>query len=167
MTRNEAKYTNPERFQPERFLLENGELNEDTMGYAYGAGRRICVGRHVGDASVWSAIASILSIFKIVPCKDEQGNEIPVNPRWTVGVTSYVTLLLEKDVLTPAAQPAQLAAHHRFSQAPSSFSMQVRTAGFWFDGGEVGPNILSILVFFWLLARNVMLFCFDLQLLYC
>ncbi|KAI9566797.1 cytochrome P450 [Boletus coccyginus] len=89
MTRNEAKYANPERFQPERFLLENGELNEDTMGYAYGAGRRICVGRHVGDASVWSAIASILSVFKIVPCNDEQGNEIPVNPRWTAGVTSH------------------------------------------------------------------------------
>jgi hypothetical protein len=91
MTRNEAKYANPERFQPERFLRDTGDLDDDTMGYAFGAGRRICVGRHVADASLWSAIVSILAVFRITPCKDERGNEIRVEPRWTAGITSYVT----------------------------------------------------------------------------
>ncbi|KAN0092739.1 Cytochrome P450 [Tylopilus felleus] len=89
MTRNEAKYAHPDRFQPERFLRVNGELNDDTMGYAYGAGRRICVGRYVADASVWSAMATILAVFKIVPCKDEQGNNVHVKPQWTTGITSH------------------------------------------------------------------------------
>jgi len=89
MTRNEAKYANPERFQPERFLRDTGDLDDDTMGYAFGAGRRICVGRHVADASLWSAIVSILAVFRITPCKDERGNEIRVEPRWTAGITSH------------------------------------------------------------------------------
>lgn len=90
MTRNEAKYVNPEQFQPERFFSKNGELNNDNMSYIYGAGRRICVGRYIADASVWSAIVTILAMFTITPCKDEQGNDIPVNPQWTGGITSYV-----------------------------------------------------------------------------
>ena len=95
MTRNEAKYPNPERFQPERFLRDNGELNDDTVGYAYGAGRRICVGRHLADASVWSAIVTILASFNIMPCKDKRGNDVHVEPRWTAGIISYVTSVVD------------------------------------------------------------------------
>ncbi|KAF9223390.1 cytochrome P450 [Gyrodon lividus] len=89
MTRNEAKYPNPEVFRPERFLNEDGQINNDTVSYAFGAGRRICVGRHIADASVWSAIVLILAIFRITKCKDEQGNEVDVNPDWTAGITSH------------------------------------------------------------------------------
>ena len=101
MTRNEAKYANPERFQPERFLHESGELVDNTMGYTFGAGRRICVGRHIADASLWSAFVSILAIFRITPCKDEQGNDIRVEPRWTVGVTSYALHASERRLASP------------------------------------------------------------------
>ena len=90
MTRNEIKYPDPERFLPERFLLENGDLNDDTVGYTFGAGRRICVGRHVADASLWSAIVTILMVFRIMPCKDARGHDVLAEPRWTAGITSYV-----------------------------------------------------------------------------
>ncbi|KAF7800202.1 hypothetical protein EIP86_011449 [Pleurotus ostreatoroseus] len=36
----------------------------------------ICVGRHLADASVWIAAASILAAFDIVKAKDEAGREI-------------------------------------------------------------------------------------------
>lgn len=91
MTRNEAKYTDPEEFYPERFFDAAGELNNDSVNYAFGAGRRICAGRYIADASVWSAMVSILTTFDIVKCKDEQGNDIPVDAKWTAGVTSYVS----------------------------------------------------------------------------
>jgi len=42
ITRDEAKYPSPEEFKPERFFGVDGELNDDTMSYAFGAGRRIC-----------------------------------------------------------------------------------------------------------------------------
>jgi cytochrome P450 len=44
MTRNEAKYPNPEDFRPERFLGANGEFSDGIVSYAFGAGRRICIG---------------------------------------------------------------------------------------------------------------------------
>ncbi|KAH7915619.1 cytochrome P450 [Hygrophoropsis aurantiaca] len=89
MTRNEAKYKNPEEFLPERFLDSNGELTDDTASFAFGFGRRICVGRYIADASVWSAMVSMLMLFTITKCKDEQGHDIEVNPKWTAGVTSH------------------------------------------------------------------------------
>lgn len=109
-TRNEAKYPNPEEFKPERFFDTDGKLNDDTVSFAFGAGRRICqslaefydaswcswfwpwhhtgVGRYIADASVWSAMVSILAIFDIKKCKDEQGNDINVMPKFTAGITS-------------------------------------------------------------------------------
>ncbi|KAG1842006.1 cytochrome P450 [Suillus subalutaceus] len=89
ITRNEAKYPNPEEFKPERFFGADGELNDDTVSFAFGVGRRICVGRYIADASVWSAMVSILAIFDIKKCKDEQGNNIDVNPKFTAGITSH------------------------------------------------------------------------------
>ena len=99
MTRNEAKYASPEEFRPERFFNATGELNDDNVQYAFGAGRRICPGRHFGEASVWSAIATILATLDIVKCKDKQGNDIPVDPKWTSETVSYVSLSYRGDLL--------------------------------------------------------------------
>ncbi|KAG1804990.1 cytochrome P450 [Suillus plorans] len=89
ITHNEAKYPSPDEFKPERFFGADGKLNDDTVNVAFGAGRRICVGRYIADASIWSAMVSILAIFDIKKCKDEQGNDINVNPKFTAGITSY------------------------------------------------------------------------------
>jgi len=40
MTQNEEKYPNPSQFSPERFLDDNGNLNDDTVSIAFGFGRR-------------------------------------------------------------------------------------------------------------------------------
>lgn len=93
MTHNAVKYPNPDEFRPERFFDADGILNNDTVSFVFGAGRRICAGRHVADGSVWAAIVSILATFDITNCKDEQGRDLPIDPKWTVGVTSYVPIL--------------------------------------------------------------------------
>jgi len=55
-----------EEFRPERFLDESGQLkpcDPDTQqeGHAsYGFGRRICVGRHVANNSMYIGIANLL-----------------------------------------------------------------------------------------------------------
>jgi hypothetical protein len=45
----------------------------------------ICAGRHLADASVWIAVASLLAVFDMTTAVDEYGRDIDVgyalNPR--------------------------------------------------------------------------------------
>ncbi|KAJ8588356.1 cytochrome P450 [Rhizopogon salebrosus TDB-379] len=85
MTHNEEKYPSPNEFKPERFLHEDGSLTDDTMQLSFGWGRRICVGRHVADSSLWIAMTSFLAAFSVHKAIDEHGKEIPVIPKFSTG----------------------------------------------------------------------------------
>ncbi|KAG2056782.1 cytochrome P450 [Suillus hirtellus] len=85
MTRDPKKYPNPNEFKPERFLREDGSLTSDTMALAFGWGRRICVGRHVAEASIWIAIVNFLAFFSAHKARDQRGMEIPVTPKFSTG----------------------------------------------------------------------------------
>lgn len=88
MGHNETKYPKPHEFIPERFLSDDDTLNSDDVeNIAYGFGRRICVGRYFADTSVWSVIAKILATFTFEKARDENGVEIPVEPRFSNGIT--------------------------------------------------------------------------------
>ncbi|KAF9233018.1 cytochrome P450 [Melanogaster broomeanus] len=83
MTHDDVRYPDSNDFKPERFLNSDGTLNDDAVSYVFGFGRRICPGRHFADASLWSAIASILAVLKI---------ERPAGftePEWILGQVSY------------------------------------------------------------------------------
>jgi cytochrome P450 len=84
MAHDESRYPNPHAFMPERFLNDDGSLKpSDIEHIAFGFGRRICVGRHFADTSIWSVMAKVLAVFKFLPPLDENGVEIPVEPRFT------------------------------------------------------------------------------------
>ncbi len=51
MTRNDAKYKNPDTFDPERFLDGNGALTDDEVTYVFGFGRW-CVSSTLSDEAV-------------------------------------------------------------------------------------------------------------------
>ncbi|KAF9534462.1 cytochrome P450 [Crepidotus variabilis] len=78
LTHDESKYSDPYTFKPERFLDEDGKLNEDSRVLAYGFGRRICVGKAVGSSTMWLVIACFLACFNIGLSKDEKGRPIPI-----------------------------------------------------------------------------------------
>ncbi|KAN0084483.1 Cytochrome P450 [Tylopilus felleus] len=87
---DETKYPDPEKFFPERFLAEDGSITpNDVEHLAFGFGRRICPGRHFADASVWSVIANVLAVFSISKSKDANGVEIPVEPKFSSGITIH------------------------------------------------------------------------------
>ncbi|KAF9243461.1 cytochrome P450 [Melanogaster broomeanus] len=88
MSHDADKYPDPDKFKPERFLLPDGSLTDDTVSVVFGWGRRICPGRHVADASVWSGIASMLSAFSFLKAQDEHGKDIEFEPQWTAGIAS-------------------------------------------------------------------------------
>jgi len=90
MCHNEVKYPNPSEFNPERFLNPDGTLTDDTVSVVWGFGRRVCPGRHLAEASMWSAIVSMLAIFKFSTAKDENGGDIDITPQWRGGLVVYV-----------------------------------------------------------------------------
>ncbi|KAH8994594.1 cytochrome P450 [Lactarius akahatsu] len=78
---NPELYPDPETFNPERFLNEDGTFRDDPMiSLAFGGGKRICPARHLADMSLFMIAVSVLSVFNVTKAKDENGYEIPVSP---------------------------------------------------------------------------------------
>ncbi|KAL2193988.1 cytochrome P450 [Corynascus similis CBS 632.67] len=75
---NEADFPDPHNYQPERFLGKR-EYPGNLGHSAFGWGRRICPGMHLGSASVAINIARMLWAFDIKPARNEQGGEIDVD----------------------------------------------------------------------------------------
>ncbi|EIW86002.1 cytochrome P450 [Coniophora puteana RWD-64-598 SS2] len=118
---DEGRYENHMQFNPDRFLDSKGHLTEDDSHMlAFGFGRRICAGRHLAEATLWSAISCILAAFEFSRAIDQNGNEVDINPKWTVGLTNCPTEF--KCSITPRegckarVEEARLAAYgHRAS----------------------------------------------------
>ncbi|THH16034.1 hypothetical protein EW146_g4536 [Bondarzewia mesenterica] len=89
MLHDPEKYEDPESFKPERFLNEDGTLNDDEVQPAFGFGRRICPGRHLASATLWIMVASILAVYDIEKAKDDTGADIPVSVGCTDGVIRH------------------------------------------------------------------------------
>ncbi|KAG1824846.1 cytochrome P450 [Suillus subaureus] len=65
ISRDPIVYSNPDKFDPERWLNSEGKIRDDIKFPSYGFGRRICPGRHIADRSVFINIALLLWSFKI------------------------------------------------------------------------------------------------------
>ncbi|PAV17223.1 cytochrome P450 [Pyrrhoderma noxium] len=77
--RDPQRYPEPERFNPDRWLPENGkEPPLDSFKVAFGIGRRICPGRFLANNSLFLIIASTLAAFNIEKAMD--GNGEPIIP---------------------------------------------------------------------------------------
>ncbi|KAB5566218.1 cytochrome P450 [Coniochaeta sp. 2T2.1] len=75
---NEKDFPDPHSFKPERFLTERDYPG--TFGHsAFGWGRRVCPGMHVGNNSVALNIARILWAFDIGPAKSASGQDVDVD----------------------------------------------------------------------------------------
>ncbi|KAF7348409.1 O-methylsterigmatocystin oxidoreductase [Mycena sanguinolenta] len=89
MVHNESMYPNPDKFDPERFLNADGQINADDRILGFGFGRRACVGRYAADATVWATIVSVLSTFDIAKANDEMGKEIEIELVFADGIVSH------------------------------------------------------------------------------
>ena len=90
MTHNPGAYTEPDKFNPDRFVPRSaGGLNEPPPVGQFGFGRRVCVGRHLAEASIWIVVAMMLSTMDIKKPLDENGHEITPTVELTAGLTSH------------------------------------------------------------------------------
>jgi cytochrome P450 len=79
MNRSEKFWSNPQEFQPDRFLeVDNVKLSNIPGFYAFGYGRRPCIGYQLGKACLFSFLGNIVNKFQVLlPDEDEsdmQGN---------------------------------------------------------------------------------------------
>ncbi|KAG1785833.1 cytochrome P450 [Suillus plorans] len=95
MARNPDKYPNPTRFIPERHMSKvvvedpstHGPASDD-ISFVFGFGRRICVGRHVVDASLFAAVVNILTVFRLERAPGWNVGPDAVGVKWTGGLTT-------------------------------------------------------------------------------
>ncbi|XP_021930152.1 cytochrome P450 6j1-like [Zootermopsis nevadensis] len=68
---NDPKYfSEPEKFDPERFTEETKKSRPNYTYFPFGEGPRICIGMRFGLMQVKTGLAQILSRYEISPCKD-------------------------------------------------------------------------------------------------
>ncbi|VDC00765.1 unnamed protein product [Peniophora sp. CBMAI 1063] len=74
-----------EAFKPERHLTEDGKhkpapaATKDHGHVSFGFGRRVCVGQHVAEDTLFIAVAVLLWAFEFAKARDEKGREIDVD----------------------------------------------------------------------------------------
>jgi cytochrome P450 len=89
MSRDETRYPNAEQFIPERFLDAEGMLTGDTVDFVFGFGRRACPGRHTANATIWSAVVTMLATLDFNPATDADGNDITFEAEYMNGVARH------------------------------------------------------------------------------
>ncbi|KAK1230783.1 hypothetical protein PQX77_006117 [Marasmius sp. AFHP31] len=88
---DEQVYSEPFKFQPERFLRDGKVSYEDApdpVTVFFGFGRRICPGRHMAYSSMWITIASVLKMFRISKAIDANGNIIEPTYKYRTGLVT-------------------------------------------------------------------------------
>lgn len=70
ISKDPVAFPNPEKFDPQRWLTDAGQLRTDIKFYPYGFGRRICPGMHLANSSQYISLAYLLWSFHIIERPD-------------------------------------------------------------------------------------------------
>ncbi|KAB2573838.1 Cytochrome P450 monooxygenase patH [Lasiodiplodia theobromae] len=124
ISRDESEYKEPDRFFPERFLVNRfgtqvaDDGNDDLRkpSYAFGGGRRVCPGQYLAQNSLLVNMAKIAWAFDIVP--EKQPVDVDIRTAFTEGM---VTTPLNFPVDFKARSPMHAAIVEREFKAADSF----------------------------------------------
>ena len=158
MSRNAKTFPNPETFDPDRYLNEDGTWNTEVLDpslFAFGFGRRyivdldeivlllilcfsVCPGRHFAIASIYIYAASILHVYNISPKRDMNGKPIEIKADMVSGVVTWV----DRFVLTCAVDSLLPTDIPRSSNAISHLALLMPRVWFASVGREVNHGYL-------------------------
>ncbi|KAL1889076.1 hypothetical protein Sste5346_009141 [Sporothrix stenoceras] len=86
ITHDPDVYANPDAFEPERYAR-----GEPLPVGQFGFGRRICVGQHLAQASVWIAAACLLKTFTLKSAPNDDADGQTTKPDNEVKLTNGLT----------------------------------------------------------------------------
>ncbi|TRM65090.1 cytochrome P450 [Schizophyllum amplum] len=90
MCHNPSTYSDPEAFDPMRYApISEGGRGEPYPVGQFGFGRRICVGRHLADSTLWIIMATILATLGFEKAVGDDGQRITPTVTLTSGLTSH------------------------------------------------------------------------------
>jgi cytochrome P450 len=81
ISRDPVAFPDPEKFNPQRWLDEEGQIRPDVHFFTFGFGRRVCPGQHVANRSLYINLALLLWSFRIT-----ERPEAPIDPNAFSGV---------------------------------------------------------------------------------
>jgi len=111
LSKDTSVYQNPDLFEPERFTpVEEGGRGEPFLAGPFGFGRRICVGRHLAQASVFSMLATIVSTMDISAPIRADGRPVEQVLEFSTGLSSHPGDF--EMVLTPRSEKAAALLRH-------------------------------------------------------
>ncbi|KAJ6498248.1 cytochrome P450, partial [Mycena vulgaris] len=87
MTLDPNIYADPFEYNPTRFLPKSDSRGEPHTSATWGFGRRICPGRHLANASLWMAMATMLAKLDISTTVGPDGKEVTPKVEFTTGLT--------------------------------------------------------------------------------
>ncbi|KAI5857361.1 cytochrome P450 [Durotheca rogersii] len=90
MSRDTNVYKNPEKFNPDRYTpKEEGGDGEPFLVGPFGFGRRVCVGRHLAQASVWIMMATLIATTDISKPLGPDGKPTEQTITFSTGLSSH------------------------------------------------------------------------------
>ncbi|KAF8553251.1 cytochrome P450 [Imleria badia] len=102
ISRDPVAFPDPEKFDPQRWIDQNGQLRNDVECYPFGFGRRVCPGMHFANRSISITLALVLWSFQIV-----ERSKAPINT--TPDRDNVVAHLADFEVkFVPRIEEAQL-----------------------------------------------------------
>ena len=155
---------NTEDFDPTRYLDATGEMApgeshiREEGHFSYGFGRRICVGRHMADNSLFINIAVLLWAVKIEREVDASGQLLPLDVDGFVDhgvVVSVDSSYIPKWILTCAIfaddrSPSNARSPRAFRRLLLCLYRNVSCAGFDYEIASVRLKKLEIFVYIFL-----------------
>ncbi|KAI2604143.1 cytochrome P450 [Hypoxylon fragiforme] len=106
MSRDLSVYKDPERFNPDRYIpKQDGGDEEPFLVGPFGFGRRVCVGRHLAQASVWILMATLIATTDISQPVGPDGVPIEQTITFSTGLSSHPGRL--DVVFKPRSEKAQ------------------------------------------------------------